>query len=63
MKRNEFAPCDVEPIKQYEKAKIDIIDFQSVYIICSSSGSGYADEWSDDNLDDDYYDDEDPFDY
>ena len=58
MKKLEFAPSDAEPIKQYEKAKIQIVDFKSVYIICGSSSldEGWDDDGDIEGDDDDYYD-------
>jgi len=58
MKRIEFITDNEEPITSYEKAKFEIVDFKSVYIICGSTT--FDDEWEDDGEidgdDEDYYD-------
>lgn len=58
MKRIEFITDNEEPITSYEKAKFEIVDFKSVYIICGSTTSGEGMEEDDDIIeeDDDFFD-------
>ncbi|MBR4264675.1 MAG: hypothetical protein IKQ46_01320 [Bacteroidales bacterium] len=60
MKRIEFITDNEEPITSYEKAKFEIVDFKSVYIICGSTTppefDGDDDDWDTGDDDDGIWD-------